>query len=138
MLMKTQDMGYILQKSLSEKKKVGRLSSMLHSLGDQPLNRHVYYAGDREEPKQIQSSSSSLRGKLPSQNIPACIKRKTEASYRELEARIKRANDLEKLYMDMAFKKELQKKGRKRKLREYETVSPITGPVYKWKTDRKR
>ncbi|KAI3840095.1 hypothetical protein MKW92_008525 [Papaver armeniacum] len=82
MLMKTQDMGYILQKSLSEKKKVERLSSMLHSLGDQPLNRHVYYAGDREEAKQIQSSSSSLRGKLPSQNIPACIKRKTEASYR--------------------------------------------------------
>lgn len=34
--------------------------------------------------------------------------RKTSASYRELEARKKRANDLEKLYMDMALQKELQ------------------------------
>ncbi|RZC83302.1 hypothetical protein C5167_046088 [Papaver somniferum] len=103
MLMKTQDMGYILQKSLSEKKKVGRLSSMLHSLGDQPLNRHVYYAGDREEAKQIQSSSSSLRGKLPSQNIPAYIKRrvmcrKTEASYRESWKLVKRGQMTWKSY----------------------------------------
>lgn len=34
--------------------------------------------------------------------------RKTSASYRELEARKKRVNDLEKLYMDMALQKELQ------------------------------
>ncbi|KAI3917028.1 hypothetical protein MKX01_003477 [Papaver californicum] len=116
MLMKTQDMGYILQKGLSEKKKVERLSSMLHSHGNQPLNRHVYFAGDREEAEEIQSTAMC---------------RKTEASYRELETRKKRGNDLEKLYMDM-------KKGRKHKLREDETVSPITGPVYKWKTERKR
>ncbi|KAI3991903.1 hypothetical protein MKX01_012848 [Papaver californicum] len=137
MLMKTQDMGYIQQKCQSEKKKVERLSSMLHSLGDQPPNRHVYFAEDREEAKEIQSNLPP-RGKLPSQDIPVRIKRKTEISYRELEARKKRANDLERLYMDMALKKELQKKGRKRKLREEEIVSPTTGPVYKWKTERKR
>ncbi|XP_026452306.1 uncharacterized protein LOC113352739, partial [Papaver somniferum] len=34
--------------------------------------------------------------------------------------------------MDMALKNELQKKGRKRKLREDEIASPTTGPVYKW------
>lgn len=33
---------------------------------------------------------------------------KTAASYRELEARKSRVNDLEKLYMDMAMQKELQ------------------------------
>lgn len=36
------------------------------------------------------------------------LSRKTSASYRELEARKDRVNDLEKLYMDMALKKELQ------------------------------
>ncbi|CAH2063394.1 unnamed protein product [Thlaspi arvense] len=49
-----------------------------------------------------------------------------------------RANDLEKLYMDMSMQKELQKKGRKRKLREDEILNPNGKPVYKWKADRKR
>lgn len=31
-----------------------------------------------------------------------------------------------------------QKKGRKRKLREDEIVSPTSKPVYKWRTERKR
>ncbi|KAI3942750.1 hypothetical protein MKW92_045607 [Papaver armeniacum] len=137
MLMKTQDMGYIKQKWQIEEKKIERLSSMLHSLGDRTPNKHVYFAEDREEAKEIQSNLPS-HGKLPSQDIPAHIKRKTEISYRELEARKKRANDLEKLYMEMALKKELQKKGRKRKLREDEIVSPTSGPVYKWRTERKR
>ncbi|MCL7036865.1 hypothetical protein MKW94_016842, partial [Papaver nudicaule] len=46
LLMKTQDMGYILQKIQSDKKKIERLNSILHSLGDQPSNRHVYLAED--------------------------------------------------------------------------------------------
>ncbi|XP_058089067.1 probable U3 small nucleolar RNA-associated protein 11 [Magnolia sinica] len=47
MLMKTQDIGYVLQKVQSEKKKIERLSSMLHSLDNQLPNKHVYYAEDR-------------------------------------------------------------------------------------------
>ena len=34
--------------------------------------------------------------------------RKTVASYRELEARKNRVNELEKIYMDMSMQKELQ------------------------------
>ncbi|KAF9606579.1 hypothetical protein IFM89_026841 [Coptis chinensis] len=67
-----------------------------------------------------------------------CVHRKTAVSYRELEARKKRLNDLEKVYAEMALQKELQKKGKKRKLREDEIVCPTTGPVYKWRTERKR
>ncbi|KAF5441995.1 hypothetical protein F2P56_037056 [Juglans regia] len=110
MLMKTQDMGYILQKLQSQKKKVEKLTAVLHSLDSQPSNRHVYYAEDS----------------------------KTAASYRELEARRNRVSQLEKLYMDMALQKELQKKGRKRKLREDELVCPTSKPVYKWRSERKR
>ncbi|GMH06631.1 hypothetical protein Nepgr_008471 [Nepenthes gracilis] len=138
MLMKTQDMGYILQKIQSEKKKIERLNATLHSLGNHPPNRHVYYAEDSEEANDIQRSSLVDR-KLPTfEDIPDRIKRRTAASYRELEARTKRVKDLEKVYMDMALKKELQKKGRKRKLREDEIVCPTSAPVYKWRPERKR
>ncbi|XP_058107219.1 probable U3 small nucleolar RNA-associated protein 11 [Magnolia sinica] len=137
MLMKTQDIGYVLQKVQSEKKKIERLSSMLHSLDNQLPNKHVYYAEDREEAKDIQSQLQ--RGKLPaSEDIPEKIKKKTASSYRELEIRKKRVNQLEKLYMDMTLQKELQKKGQKRKLREDELTCPTTRPIYKWRTERKR
>ncbi|KAJ0043743.1 hypothetical protein Pint_18350 [Pistacia integerrima] len=92
----------------------------------------------REEAKQIKSQSER-KGIVPaSEDIPDHIKRKTAASYRELEGRRSRVQELEKLYMDMALQKELQKKGRKRKLREEEIVSPTSRPVYKWRSERKR
>ncbi|XP_073014907.1 probable U3 small nucleolar RNA-associated protein 11 isoform X2 [Primulina eburnea] len=110
MLMKTQDIGYILQKLQTEKKKIERLNGMLHSLDNQSSSKHVYYAGNM----------------------------KTDSSYRELEARKKRLKDLEKIYTDMSMQKELQKRGNKRKLREDEMVSPTSRPVYKWRQERKR
>ena len=56
-------------------------------------------------------SHSSLRGYyfrfwFSCKSFVVC--RKTAASYRELEARKARVNDLEKLYKDMALGKELQ------------------------------
>ncbi|XP_073067227.1 probable U3 small nucleolar RNA-associated protein 11 [Primulina eburnea] len=73
--------------------------------------------------------------------------RKTDSSYRELEARKKRLKDLEKIYTDMSMQKELhgnhfnaslvQKRGKKRKLREDEMVSPTSRPMYKWRQERK-
>lgn len=138
LLMKTQDIGYVLQKVQSDKKKIEKLTATLHSLDNRPSSRHVYFAEDREEAKELRSSSS--RGGIlpPSENIPDRIKRKTAASYRELEARRKRVQDLEKIYMDMAMQKELQKKGKKRKLREEEIVCPTSKPVFKWRAERKR
>ncbi|PQQ10409.1 putative U3 small nucleolar RNA-associated protein 11 [Prunus yedoensis var. nudiflora] len=136
-LMKTQDIGYIIQKVQSEKKKIEKLTATLHSLDNRPSSRHVYFAEDREEAKEIQSCSKS--GTMPaSEDIPDHIKRKTTASYRELEARRNRVNELEKIYTDMAMQKELQKKGRKRKLREDEVACPTSKPVFKWRAERKR
>ncbi|XP_059626173.1 probable U3 small nucleolar RNA-associated protein 11 isoform X2 [Cornus florida] len=138
MLMKTQDIGYVLQKVRSEKKKIEKLTAMLHSLDNQPSNRHLYYAEDREDAKEIQLRNLE-GGIVPAlDDIPGRIKRKTAASFRELEARKSRVNELERLYMDMALQKELQKKGRKRKLREDEIVCPTSKPVYKWRSERKR
>ncbi|XVE60961.1 hypothetical protein DITRI_Ditri06bG0002800 [Diplodiscus trichospermus] len=136
-LMKTQDIGYILQKLQSERKKIEKLTAVLHSVDNHPSNRHVYYAEDREEARELQLQSSDSRV-TPTHDIPVHIKRKTAISYRELEARKSRVNQLEKLYMEMSLKKELQKKGRKRKLREDELTCPTSKPVYKWRSERKR
>ncbi|KDO50882.1 hypothetical protein CISIN_1g030475mg [Citrus sinensis] len=46
-LMKTQDIGYILQKLQSERNKIEKLTTMLHSLDSNLSSRHVYYAEDR-------------------------------------------------------------------------------------------
>ncbi|KAK7309849.1 hypothetical protein RJT34_06919 [Clitoria ternatea] len=138
MLMKTQDIGYVLQKLQSERKKVERLTAMLHSIDKQPCNRHVFFAEDREEAKELQSQHPRSEIPLTSGDIPPSIKRKTDRSYRELEERRNRLNQLEKIYMDMTLQKELQKKGKKRKLHEDEIDCPTTKPVYKWRAERKR
>ncbi|EPS58733.1 hypothetical protein M569_16080, partial [Genlisea aurea] len=74
MLMKTQDSGYILQKLQSEKKKIERLNSMLHSL-DNHSSRHVYYADDRDEAKDVQAKISVNQERRPSsEGLPEVIK----------------------------------------------------------------
>ncbi|XP_014491118.1 probable U3 small nucleolar RNA-associated protein 11 [Vigna radiata var. radiata] len=138
MLMKTQDMAYILQKVQSERKKIERLTASLHSIDNPPANKHVFFAEDREEAKELQSRYSKSEIPLTIDNILTGIKRKTDRSYKELEARKDRLSQLEKIYMDMAMKKELQKNGRKRKLTEDEIVCPTSQPVYKWRAERKR
>ncbi|KAL9249812.1 putative U3 small nucleolar RNA-associated protein 11 [Drosera capensis] len=141
MLMKTQDKGYLMQKIQSEKKaslgKIEKLEASLHFLDGRPPRGHVYYAEDSEEAKEIRLRPLTY-GKFVPEGIPSRIMKKVAASYRELEARKKRVNDMERIHNDMALKMELQKKGRKRKLREDEIVCPTMTPVYKWRPERKR
>ncbi|GAU24145.1 hypothetical protein TSUD_83800 [Trifolium subterraneum] len=61
-LMKTQDIGYVLQNLQSEKKKVEKLSAMLHSIDNKPLNNHVYFADDRINVVKIKILPKILRG----------------------------------------------------------------------------
>ncbi|XP_039028283.1 probable U3 small nucleolar RNA-associated protein 11 [Hibiscus syriacus] len=107
MLMKTQDIGYILQKLQSERKKVEKRTAVLHSVDNRPSNRHIYYAEDMEEARELLSQASETIVTPLSGDIPYHIKRKTTASFRELEARKSRVNQLDKLYMEMSLKKEL-------------------------------
>ncbi|CAL4946918.1 unnamed protein product [Urochloa decumbens] len=138
LLLKNKDMGYILQSMQSEKKKIKKLSSTLHGLDAKRPNKHVYFAEDREEAKEIRSRIGESSNMPGLDNIPSRIKKKTASSYRELEERKQRLQKLEKLYGDMALQKELKKPGRKRKLRENEIVNPTSQPVYKWRAQRKR
>ncbi|KAL8167590.1 hypothetical protein V2J09_009089 [Rumex salicifolius] len=138
MLMKTQDIGYVLQKLQSEKKKLEKLKASLHSLDNKPSDRHVYFAEDSEEAEEIQSRPMKNAESDVHITLPRKIKKKIDSSYREVDERTKRVNALESVYMEMVLKKELQKKGSKRKLREDELDCPTTKPVYKWRTERKR
>ncbi|XP_073037330.1 probable U3 small nucleolar RNA-associated protein 11, partial [Primulina eburnea] len=138
MLMKTQDIGYILQKLQIEKKKIERLNGMLHSLDNQSSSKHVYYAGNREEARQVRKKVSEQGKPSAFKDLPKVILRKTDSSYRELEARKKQLKELEKIYTDMSMQKSLQKRGKKCKLREDEMVSLTSRSVYKLTTGRKR
>ncbi|XP_010514466.1 PREDICTED: probable U3 small nucleolar RNA-associated protein 11 isoform X1 [Camelina sativa] len=137
MIMKTQDIGYVFQKWQSEKNKIDKLTSSLQCTEGQSSRRHVYHAEDREEARELETESRS-KSDISARGIPREIKKKMDRSYRDLEGRKSRAKGLEKLYVDMSMQKELQKKGRKRKLREDEILNPNGKPVYKWRADRKR
>ncbi|KAJ3676149.1 hypothetical protein LUZ60_003561 [Juncus effusus] len=138
LLMKTQDIGYVLQKVQSVKKKVEMLNSSLHALDNQPPSKHVYFAEDRHKAKEIKERVSQDRNLPKSDDLPEKIKRKTSLSYKELNERKERVHKLEKLYFGMALKKELQKPGKVRRLKEEEMVNPTDKPVYKWRAERKR
>ncbi|XP_022743985.1 probable U3 small nucleolar RNA-associated protein 11 isoform X2 [Durio zibethinus] len=75
MLMKTQDIGYIVQKLQSERKKIEKLTAVLHSVDNYPSNGHIYYAEDREEVRELQSQSPESRVTPPSDDVPDHIKR---------------------------------------------------------------
>ncbi|GFP95001.1 probable U3 small nucleolar RNA-associated protein 11 [Phtheirospermum japonicum] len=62
MLMKTQDIGYIQQKLQTEKKKIEKLSGMLHCLDNHSSSKHVYYAEDRDEAREQRSKVLENRG----------------------------------------------------------------------------
>ncbi|XP_057547542.1 probable U3 small nucleolar RNA-associated protein 11 isoform X2 [Amaranthus tricolor] len=74
-LMKTQDIGYVLQKLQIEKKKVEKLKATLHNLDNQPSNRHIYFAEDREEANELQSKFSRNKELNTLGPIPKGIKR---------------------------------------------------------------
>ncbi|KAH9320532.1 hypothetical protein KI387_015171, partial [Taxus chinensis] len=91
-----------------------------------------------EEAKELDPvvDCSEEKAIVPS-DLPRRIKKKTAAAYKELEERKKRVNEMQNMVRDMSLRKELMGKGRKRKLRDDEIVVPTSGPVYKWRKERK-
>ncbi|KAL2634806.1 hypothetical protein R1flu_006285 [Riccia fluitans] len=116
MLMKTQDLRYVLNKAQAEKKKVERLQSVLHQTALPPANTHVYFAEDSAEVKEI----APVAAVKPSQVLPQRIRKKQESGYRELAERRERAEKLKNMTVTMSLKKQIMGKGRKRKLKDSE------------------
>ncbi|MCO5576369.1 hypothetical protein L7F22_030179 [Adiantum nelumboides] len=140
LLMKTQDIGYVLSKAQSEHKKVERLQAALHSLDRTPVNKHTYFTENGNAAKEMrpllmsdQSQSHGVGTKLPKR-----IKKLRDGAYRELKERTERAAKLRSMVMTMGMQKEVMGKGRKRKLNNDEVSSSAEAPVFKWHKERKR
>eukprot|EP00252_Welwitschia_mirabilis_P025349 TRINITY_DN787_c0_g1_i1.p1 TRINITY_DN787_c0_g1~~TRINITY_DN787_c0_g1_i1.p1 ORF type:complete len:231 (+),score=60.66 TRINITY_DN787_c0_g1_i1:276-968(+) len=135
----TQNIGYWLQKAQSEKKKVERLTSSLHSTNCLPSAKHVYFAEDSEEAMNMSKGLASAgESSTASTWLPKHIARKVAGAYKELEQRKKRAAELQNIVVKYSLQKELMGKGRKRKLHDDEINIPMSEPVYKWRKERKR
>ncbi|CAA2970844.1 probable U3 small nucleolar RNA-associated 11 [Olea europaea subsp. europaea] len=104
MLMKTQDMGYILQKLQAESKFVNGTIWVLVNTGTKPKF---------EQFGEAKVMTNELLDYLI--GLGKSLIRKIDASYKELEDRKNRAKELGNIYTNMASQKELQKKGKKRK-----------------------
>ncbi|KAI5070256.1 hypothetical protein GOP47_0015104 [Adiantum capillus-veneris] len=140
LLMKTQDIAYVLSKAQSEQKKVERLQAALHSLDQPPINKHTYFAEDGKAAKEMMPllMSDQSQGQAVGNKLPKRIKKLRDGAYRELEERKERAAKLRSMVLTMSMQKEVMGKGRKRKLNGDE-VSPTTeAPVFKWHKERKR
>jgi U3 small nucleolar RNA-associated protein 11 len=74
MIMKTQDIGYVFQKWQSEKNKIDKLTASLQCTGDQSSRRHVYYAEDREEARELEVQGRS-KSDISTVEIPKDIKK---------------------------------------------------------------
>lgn len=140
LLMKTQDIGYVLSKAQSEQKKVERLQAVLHSLDRPPVNNHKYFAENREAVKELgpRVVSELRQDQSSGAKLPKRIRKLRDGAYKELRERTERAAKLRSMVTVMGMQKELMGKGRKRKLDSGEIVTPSDTPVYKWHKERKR
>eukprot|EP00271_Cylindrocystis_brebissonii_P009303 TRINITY_DN24038_c0_g1_i1.p1 TRINITY_DN24038_c0_g1~~TRINITY_DN24038_c0_g1_i1.p1 ORF type:complete len:258 (-),score=57.16 TRINITY_DN24038_c0_g1_i1:187-960(-) len=163
-LMKTQDIRYVINKAQSEAKKVERLQASLHSIGETSENVHVRFTtreeadeeatglGEEDEDEHVammddKSGEPARRGsrkrkldevKEDVPELPKSIERRRKSAYRELEERKERAHKLAKIAQKMALEKELMGKGRVRKIRPDEDTNPNGSSVYKWRKERKK
>ncbi|KAK9809901.1 hypothetical protein WJX72_001314 [[Myrmecia] bisecta] len=162
-LMKTQDAGYLGMKAQTEAKKIERLKASLHYIGVPAQNKHIVFVdSDREarkfnpekhfdtpaelltrsfnRPRTAQlddpeaAPSTSGAGSREAGNL----EKRRGAAYRDLLQRTQRQQKLQRLAGKMVMDKQVMGKGRKRKLKPSEVEGDVSGPVFKWRRERKK
>eukprot|EP00899_Mesostigma_viride_P025834 jgi/Mesvir1/6435/Mv19520-RA.1 len=137
-LMKSQDVGYVMMKKQVDAKRAERLRATLHGIGEAPCNKRIKFSESVQEAREIASSQAQPAELSP---LPEDIDKRRTAAYKELKERESRSKKLQRVAMEMLLKKELMGKGRKRKLRPEELSSAAkqnNRGVYRWKKERKR
>jgi len=138
-LLKTQDMGYIIHKKAIDDKKVERLKSTLHMIGDTKVKNHTIFVDDAKEMESFDAAkhfntSEDLMSrafnrptvemiekqaesptKMNHKKIAKAMKKK-EKAYKELEERTKRSSRLELAVSQLSLQRNLMAKGSKRKV----------------------
>ncbi|EFJ37989.1 hypothetical protein SELMODRAFT_73763 [Selaginella moellendorffii] len=138
LLMKTQDVKYILCKAQSEQKKVDRLQAVLHGLDKARENQHSYFAENGDEVNEMRGNLTNGEAPSSSSDLPLEVNRDREAAYNELAQRKERLEKLKSMVITMSMQKEIMGKGRKRKMKSDELVTPSSMPVFKWRNERKK
>eukprot|EP00270_Netrium_digitus_P011962 TRINITY_DN3838_c0_g1_i1.p1 TRINITY_DN3838_c0_g1~~TRINITY_DN3838_c0_g1_i1.p1 ORF type:complete len:268 (+),score=67.68 TRINITY_DN3838_c0_g1_i1:48-806(+) len=160
LLMKTQDMAYILAKAQAEKKKVERLQASLHATAQAAINRHIVFEDDEDEERetavQVEDESRDTGGDeltpevltlerlAGAKSLPKRAQKLRAGAYRELQQRRERAQKMMSLVVDMDLKKQVMGRGSKRKIKlrgrrnkedEDDGAAPV---VFRWRRERKK
>lgn len=158
-LMKTQDLNYINTKRAMEAKKIEKLQSVLHMLGDeddlQPTNQHIIFVDSKREAKSFDIAAhfdtvpelvsrkynrpriETLKNgviQTPGVETLKKLERQRQRCYEELRERIEREKKMKLVSEELELQKHLMGKGRREKIQK-DGESP---PVYKWRRERKR
>ena len=155
-IMKSQDLNYTKMKKTMERKKVEKLKTSLHLLGeleDSPPNTHTVFVASKKEVKTFDAAThfkthpelvnrrfnrlrvDQLQGKPLSNAVSRERLRKgRRGAYDELAKRIEREKHLSSVEEQMQLQKHLMGKGRRMKI-QTEEDGPVT---YKWKKQRKK
>ena len=162
-LMRTQDVAYVRRQLALETSKTEKLRSNLHFIeasaaltSDEGKPRHTIFLDDVKSVNNFSAADhfntlpefvgrtynrptvDDLRSKVvvgPSGKKIKKLKKQRELAYRELRERTKRQKELEGVVEHMEVQRNLERKGRRLKVKDGEDGKPA---VYRWRKKRKR
>lgn len=159
-LMQTQDLRYVTMKRTMEAKKIDTLKSQLHLLdaANQTRNTHLFFVDSKKEaqnldvaerldthPALLGNRINRLRMKdletktidtLDKKSMKTMVKQKKKM-YAELAKRIERERELSVVQHKLEMKRHLTAPGAATP-RKVKNATKKSGPIYKWKFERKR
>ena len=157
-LLKTQDMAYLVVKKAVDDKKVEKLSSNLHMIGEEKPKSHKIFVDSENEindfdpvkhfettPDFIDRNYNRLKESVLTENNVINVEnvkdykkvlRKRSKAYDELQARISRGNKIKKTIDLLQTQRNIMGKGTKRKIKDQSTDGKPA--IYKWKRERLR
>lgn len=164
--MKDQDVNYIRSKEVHETKKIKRMQSELHCLDEETGKKagrsHVIFREDEKDMRSFDSAEyfntvpeliergfnrptiDQLQKKLivskVSKNTLAGAEKEREKSYKELNERVGRQEEIKKTLTKLETQKKLMQKGKRTKIVKKDKFGEEMKEktVYKWKMERKR
>uniref|UniRef100_A0A7S0MV76 U3 small nucleolar RNA-associated protein 11 n=1 Tax=Pyramimonas obovata TaxID=1411642 RepID=A0A7S0MV76_9CHLO len=129
-LLKSQDAKYVHLKAQVDAKKLEKMKSSLHRVGEEPQNKHTVFVGDRPKEKKRRNAEIA--------EFPKHIESERKKAYHQVQVREQRLKGLMKVAEGMALEQALRGKGHKRKLEVKDAETGQKTTVFRWKKERKK